>query len=47
LNCRVIIDGGLEADAKAPRKQRHTARRVHQWLVEGHSATVSGRRVDY
>jgi transposase len=34
------IDGWLEADRAAPRKQRHTARRVWQRLVEEHSVTV-------
>jgi transposase len=35
-----IIDGWLEQDRKAPRKQRHTARRVWQRLVDEHGATV-------
>ena len=35
-----IIDGWLEADRDAPRKQRHTARRVWQRLVEEHGADV-------
>ena len=34
------IDGWLEADRTAPRKQRHTARRVWQRLVEEHGAQV-------
>ncbi len=34
------IDGWLDADRSAPRKQRHTARRVWQRLVEEHSAQV-------
>ena len=34
------IDGWLEADREAPRKQRHTARRVWQRLVEEHGAQV-------
>ncbi len=34
------IDGWLEADRSAPRKQRHTARRVWQRLVEEHGAQV-------
>jgi transposase len=34
------IDGWLEEDRKAPRKQRHTARRVWQRLVEEHGAAV-------
>ena len=35
-----IIDVWLEADRKAPRKQRHTARRVWQRLVDEHGAAV-------
>lgn len=35
-----VIDGWLEADRSAPRKQRHTARRVFQRLVEEHGAVV-------
>lgn len=42
---RAIIDGWLEADRDAPRKQRHTARRVWQRLVEEHDAVVSERQV--
>ncbi len=34
------IDGWLEADREAPRKQRHTARRVWQRLVAEHDAQV-------
>jgi transposase len=34
------IDGWMEADGTAPRKQRHTARRVWQRLVEEHGAAV-------
>ncbi len=34
------IDGWLEADRTAPRKQRHTARRVWQRLGEEHGAQV-------
>ena len=34
------IDGWLEADRAAPRKQRHTARRVWQRLSEEHGAQV-------
>lgn len=37
---RPIIDGWLEEDKKAPRKQRHTARRVWQRLVDEHGADV-------
>lgn len=37
----VVIDGWLLADRDAPRKQRHTARRVWQRLVAEHGATLS------
>jgi transposase len=33
-----IIDGWLRADLDAPRKQRHTVRRIHARLVEEHGA---------
>jgi len=36
-----VIDGWLEADKSAPKKQRHTARRVFQRLVEEHDAEIS------
>jgi len=36
-----IIDGWLAADLESPRKQRHTARRVWQRLVEEHDADVA------
>ena len=42
---RELIDGWIEADRGAPRKQRHTARRVWQRLVEQHGARVSERQV--
>jgi transposase len=42
---RAVIDGWLEADRDAPRKQRHTARRIWQRLVEEHGAVVSERQV--
>ena len=42
---RAIIDGWLDADREAPRKQRHTARRIWQRLVEEHGAEVSERQV--
>jgi transposase len=42
---RALIDGWLRADLAAPRKQRHTARRVWRRLVEEHGATVSERQV--
>jgi transposase len=37
---KATIDGWLEADRTAPRKQRHTARRVWQRLVEEHDVSV-------
>ena len=37
-----VIDGWLLADRDAPRKQRHTARRVWQRLVAEHGAVVAG-----
>ena len=37
---KVTIDEWLEGDRAAPRKQRHTARRVWQRLVEEHEAGV-------
>jgi transposase len=37
---KVTIDGWLEADKTAPRKQRHTARRVWQRLVDEHDVEV-------
>ena len=40
-----IIDAWIEADKDAPRKQRHTARRIYQRLVEEHGAEVSERQV--
>ena len=36
-----IIDGWLEEDKHAPKKQRHTARRVFQRLVDEHGAQIS------
>src|SRR4051795_10199859 len=38
---RVIIDAWLMADREAPRKQRHTAKRIHQRLVDEHGAEVA------
>lgn len=35
-----VIDGWIEADRTAPRKQRHTARRIYERLVEEHGADV-------
>jgi len=43
---RALIDQWLEDDLQAPRKQRHTARRIWQRLVEEHDADVSERQVD-
>ncbi|MCA1700818.1 MAG: IS21 family transposase [Actinobacteria bacterium] len=42
---RAVIDEWIEADREAPRKQRHTARRIWQRLVEEHGAEVSERQV--
>jgi transposase len=43
-----LIDGWLEADREAPRKQRHTAKRVWQRLVDEHGAEVAETTVrDY
>lgn len=39
------IDGWLEADLKAPPKQRHTATRIHARLVAEHGVEVSVRAV--
>jgi transposase len=45
---RALIDGWLEADREAPRKQRHTAKRVWQRLVDEHGAEVAETTVrDY
>jgi transposase len=38
---RAVIDGWLLADRAAPRKQRHTAKRIHQRLVDEHGADVA------
>jgi transposase len=37
---RAVIDGWLRADRDAPRKQRHTARRVWRRLIDEHGAEV-------
>lgn len=42
---RELIDEWLRADRAAPRKQRHTARRVWERLSEEHGAQVSERAV--
>jgi hypothetical protein len=45
---RELIDSWLIADRSAPPKQRHTAKRVHQRLVEEHDAGVAETTVrDY
>jgi len=38
---RAVIDAWLEADRAAPRKQRHTAKRIHRRLVDEHGADVA------
>ena len=38
---RGVIDGWLEADREAPRKQRHTAKRIWQRIVDEHGADVA------
>jgi transposase len=38
---RAVIDAWLVADREAPRKQRHTAKRIHQRLVDEHGAEVA------
>ena len=38
---RSVIDAWLEADRAAPRKQRHTARRIWRRLVDEHGADVA------
>jgi transposase len=46
--CRALIDAWLEADREAPRKQRHTARRIYRRLVDEHGADVAETTVrDY
>jgi transposase len=42
---RALIDGWLIADREAPRKQRHTARRVWERLRDEHGVEVSERQV--
>jgi transposase len=45
---RALIDAWLEADRDAPRKQRHTARRIWRRLVDEHGADVAETTVrDY
>jgi hypothetical protein len=38
---RELIDGWLIADLTAPRKQRHTAKRIWQRLVDEHGVAVA------
>ena len=42
---RAVVDAWLIGDREVPRKQRHTARRVWQRLVDEHGAVVSERQV--
>lgn len=42
---RELIDSWLEADREAPRKQRHTAKRVWERLRDEHGVEVSERQV--
>jgi transposase len=42
---RTLIDGWLKADLDAPRKQRHTARRIWERLRDEHGAEVAERTV--
>jgi transposase len=45
---RALIDAWLDADLDAPRKQRHTAKRIHRRLVDEHGADVAETTVrDY
>jgi transposase len=45
---RALIDAWLEGDSDAPRKQRHTAKRIHRRLVDEHGADVAETTVrDY
>ena len=45
---RAIVDAWLEADREAPRKQRHTAKRIHRRLIDEHGAEVAETTVrDY
>ena len=43
---RTVIEDWLRADLRVPRKQRHTARRIWQRLIEEYGAEVSERQVD-
>ena len=45
---RALIDSWLIADLQAPRKQRHTAKRIWQRLADEHGAVVAETTVrDY
>jgi hypothetical protein len=45
---RAIVDAWLEADREAPRRQRHTAKRIWRRLVDEHGADVAETTVrDY
>jgi transposase len=44
-NYRELIDSWLEGDRDAPRKQRHTARRIWERLRDEHAADVAERTV--
>lgn len=45
---RALIDAWLAGDKDAPRKQRHTAKRIHRRLVDEHGADVAETTVrDY
>jgi transcriptional regulator with XRE-family HTH domain len=45
---RALIDAWLEGDREAPRKQRHTAKRIWRRLVDEHGADVAETTVrDY
>ena len=42
---RELVDSWLIADRDVPRKQRHTAKRVHERLRDEHAVEVSERQV--
>jgi transposase len=42
---RALVDAIIEADREAPRKQRHTARRIFERLRDEHGAEVAERTV--
>ena len=43
---KAVIDGWLRADLDAPRKQRHTATRIHARLLDEHGAGMCRMRPD-